>query len=397
MIFDLFKEPIERLTHSVIDPVVERVLKLSWPRRLLVLSAVLILAGSYLYYRQLKEAARDSYDEIAVIHTQSIPLSSTDTIKLRDHIDSLADHLHAELGKRGAPGNYTSWTVGQLIVSLQGRSTVGSDELALFFRKQDADTECWKQLPTEPQHLVATSWTLVALADTGAPISDRGLKCVLESQNPEGWWPLYRPATRDRFNASTYATAWAILALDSQLRRYVMSEKEVQRVKQAIQNGRSWLEETRIQGKARWDDYPFAPEQIESLSLSGLVLHVLHRTGKVPSQEIDGLWLENLPAQAPLADEKEVSSHATALLPDGTFYRDAPRLYVLPWMLIATVDAFEAGTPRQRVHGLRFVRSCLTSLEESERRILQFPWAAAEFEIALRYVNNDRVAGDTIL
>ena len=36
MIFDLFKEPIERLTHSVIDPVVERVLKLSWPRRLLV-------------------------------------------------------------------------------------------------------------------------------------------------------------------------------------------------------------------------------------------------------------------------------------------------------------------------------------------------------------------------
>jgi hypothetical protein len=361
------------------------------------LSTILILAGSYLYYRQLKEAARDSYDEIAVIHAQSIPLSSADTIKLHDHIDSLADYLRAELGKRGAPGNYTSWTVGQIIVSLQGRSTVGSDELARFFREQDTDTECWKQLPTEPQHLVATSWVLVALADTGAPLTDRGLKCVLESQNQEGWWPLFRPATRDRLNASTYATAWAILALDSQLRRDIIPEKEVQRVKQAILNGRSWLEQTRIQGKARWEDYPFAPEQIESLSLSGLVLHVLHRTGKVPSQEIDGLWLENLTAQAPLADQKEVSSHATALLPDGSFFRDAPRLYVLPWMLIATVDAFEAGNPRQRVHGLRFVRSCLTSLEESERRILQFPWAAAEFEIALRYLNNDRVAGDRIL
>jgi hypothetical protein len=395
--FEIFKGPIDRLTQSVVDPVVERVLSLSWFRRLLILSAMLALGWSYLYYRQASNAARDSYDLVVVSRSQSVPLSSTDTIKLHGHIDSLADHLRAELSKRGTPGNYTSWTIGQIIVSLQGRSTAEANDLALFFEKQDADTDCWKQLPTEPQHLVATSWVLTALADTGTPLGNRGLACILDSQNQEGWWPLFWPATRDRFNASTDATAWSILALDSQLRHDTIPKEKVQRATQALQNGRSWLEETRIQGKARWYDYPFSPEQIESVSASGLVLHVLHQTGAGPSKELDGIWLDSLPDHVFFADQNEVSSHATALLPEGTFHRDATRQYVLPWLLVATVDAYPASSSRQRVKALRLVRGCLTTLEESERRVLQFPWAAAEFEIALRYLNNDRIAGNRIL
>jgi hypothetical protein len=178
--------------------------------------------------------------------------------------------------------------------------------------------------------------------------------------------------------------------LNGQLSKNLVALTDKENVKRAIEKGLLWLLRTRIEGKARWLDYPFASDGRESLSLSGLVLHVLHSLDPSFDREIDGLWLQTLPSALPKVSEYDISGHPIDLR-SGSIERDNVRNYILAWIIIGTMDAYAGGTLSQRAAALAFVEQVLANVEEMSRQVIGFPWIAAEFLTSLRYINREKI------
>ena len=269
------------------------------------------------------------------------------------------------------------------------------DEVARFFRTAaKADCSCWTEVtksdgPPLPNHIPATAWTLYALAEAGIAASDAEIGFLLQEQSPAGWWAFF-PVPDERY-ASAYATAWALLALEHQRSRDLLPATLSDRVAAAIVRGSDWLAANHEPGVALWKNYPYLPNGTVSRSISGVALHALHRVAPKAAVPLEKQWLDALSA-APAAADGYADYYWIPTRNGGPTLESYMHVD-LPWMLIATADAYSQGGRMQRARALTWLEHALDQpsvLQESSR--LE-NWWRAELLISINYVL-DRGAPD---
>jgi hypothetical protein len=164
---------------------------------------------------------------------------------------------------------------------------------------------------------------------------------------------------RIRGNASTAATAWASLALYTQLSRNLVGPEQRERTTEAIRKATEWLRSRAIPGRARWTEY--APEHTaeqreDFLAISGFVVHTLRTISNVT--DFDEPWLAELPQSVPGLNESETAK-GLVFRSKNQFTLDDVRHYRFPWMLNTTVDAFARGTGLEKARALIWINTAL--------------------------------------
>jgi hypothetical protein len=181
-------------------------------------------------------------------------------------------------------------------------------------------------------------------------------------------------------NASTFGTAWALMGLQAQLRNKLIPETMEEEVSNAIAKGTSWL--IRHRSGTRWKDYPFYEGGKPSDSLSGLVMHALHLTASASIKELEKEWLNSLPSKFPDAQQSFVG---VKLRVGGSISEPFVQI-TLPWLLIATADAYGTGNYFERTRALLWMEHALDQESVIHADTQVNDWWRAEFLLALRYV-----------
>jgi hypothetical protein len=205
---------------------------------------------------------------------------------------------------------------------------------------------------------------------------------LLNEQKRDGWWSVFE-ATDEQTNASTFGTAWAVIGLQTQLQNKLIPQSLEEEVSNAIGKGASWL--LRHRNGSRWKDYPFQEKGANSDSLSGLVMHALHLTASDSIKQLKKEWLHDLPSRVPAASDAS-QSFVWIKLRAGAPFKDDYVQIALPWMLIATADAYNAGTYSERTRTLLWMERALyqESVLHADTQVEN--WWRAEFLLALRYI-----------
>lgn len=359
------------------------------------LAFVAIGVGSYLVHQYPSElylyGERAYYGAVLALRGKAddgIPLSRSARRNLDGLIHTLQGDQMVELMRRdlGVTQGYNTWAVAQMAASLGEALPVQPAAIQSFFESNaDAQCSCWRETPDKPPHAGATGWTLFAMAKLGLRASPQLVRFLLDMQSPNGWWPLH-PTNWEPKNASTYATAWATLALCSQLPLQETAENaEADRIKRAIKSSLNWLDKSEISQSARWLDYPANSPSFRSASISGLIVHTKRACGNTGDAEaLHRQWLDNLPIEVTSASTVE-ASNTYITLKNGNLDFDRTRHYTLQWSLVATVDAFQAGSLAQRAAALQWIERILTpGLASPEVRNQN--WVSAELLYALKYL-----------
>jgi hypothetical protein len=314
-------------------------------------------------------------------------LSATSSEHLNQARKQLGSLIAVALATKTAQEPNDAWSVAQMTVALAQLAPFDRAAVVKYLQAtRDRKCLCWKEYGAE-DHTAVSCWVLLSLAKIQAIPEQDELKFLLDTQKPDGSWSI-APTTGDAGNSSTYPTSWALLVLDDYRREQRVPAPEQATVDRAIGRGVQRLLSTRSPGKARWRDYPQADDGIESISDSGLALHVLHQLSAI-DPAIDRLWLQNLPADSIGALESENSGHRIQL-EDSNLFADEIRRYKLPWCLIATRDAYASGSSEEQLAAQRWVERTLGSASKMERAVAAAPHVAAELLIALRYLDGDR-------
>jgi hypothetical protein len=327
-----------------------------------------------------------------------VPIREAYRPKLVQAIDRLGHRLQAELAASGRTKEIP-WSVAQIVVGLQGKMPVTGQAIQSFVdRSIDNRTHAWRQFPEStksPIHVAASAWVIFAYGRLGQQAMGEQLQFLLRQQAADGWWAIY-PSKHIEQNACVYSTVWAALALKEHGDRDLIPARLKKEAADAVGNARAWLLRTRGLGlteKARWKNYPFRVDFNESVSVSGLALHALHQMLKPEDlREIDQLWLESLPQVVPSASEKEESLNATIEVTAGTIDKDEVRLYKLPWIIVATVDAYPNGTRKQQAIAFDWLDTYLGARGQLDDEVAgEGNWVAAELLIALRHFLGEEV------
>ena len=324
--------------------------------------------------------------QVRAAEPQQIPLEEASRARLRTTIEVLATMLgeHAVSKLAAKDPMFNPWAVAQTSVAVKGLRTLDLPSIAGYFAGQmNPRCGCWQELAEKQPHTGASGWVLYAIGEAGQAAPPPAIDYFLGLQNGDGWWPLH-PTTAAAANASTYATAWALLGLTGQMDK-ITDPALKGRLATAIAAGMRWLQAARLRDRASWKDYPAAGEGRESIGVSGLALHVLHR-GQTAGEiaDIDRLWLERLPVDELEADAGDLTN-VTITLKSGSPDFDRTRNYRLPWALIATADAYAHGSTMQRARVVAWLQLVLRRNLVTEP-VLRQNWVAAELLVALRHV-----------
>ena len=325
--------------------------------------------------------------------TDGIPVSRAGQQRLAELIKTLQNDQSIELRRRdlGIGQGYNTWAVAQFTVALGDASPVEPAAIQRFYETNiDPDCACWRETPQHPPHTGATGWTVFSMSSMRIKAPPRVLAYLLALQSPDGWWPIH-PTRLEPKSASTYSTAWATLALCSQLPLQQPGEwaaelgADVGKIKFAIENALNWLAKNEISQSARWLDYPANSAGIKSSSVAGLVIHVMQRCGYHDgTAKLHQRWLDTLPVEVSNANTTEVSNIDIQLKGGGLDF-DRTRHYVLQWGLIATVDAYASGGLMQHAAALQWIERILSpGLVSPEVRNQH--WVSAELLYALKYL-----------
>lgn len=351
--------------------------------------------GSYLVHQYPSElwlyAERGYYTGrlMASPKAEGIALSRRAQQRLGELISTLQHDQIVELRRRnlGIGAGYNTWAIAQMSVGLGDANPVGAAELNQHFEKTlDEDCGCWRETPQSHPHTASTGWTIFAMSRLGLTTPPRVLGFILRAQSPEGWWALY-PAKPEPVNAGSYPTAWAAMALCSQLPLQQQSQypADLDRINFAIENALNWLSKNEVVQAARWIDYPANSPAIKSVSIAGLVVHTMRQCGYtegVPA--LHRRWLSALPFGVTTAGTTEVSNTNLYLKNEGLEF-DRTRHYVLQWALIATVDAYASGSTAQRAAAVQWIERILKP-ELLSPEVRSQRWVAAELLYALRHL-----------
>lgn len=396
--------PIENLRGRVLKPIKQRVYRplnqlisrLGYLNCVLLFLAITALGAGFVRVWEHPEEAKDAIT-VARFYIDARKLVPPRDANVAEPIVELTNELKdasAPTNRDLQNGSFGPWTEAQLVISLQGTDTINRDEMARWFEDRSGKCFCWHMWTgpenQAPDHIGTTAWVLLALARMGVRPRPQEIDFILANQHVAGWWPMY-PASDDPGNASTYATSFATWALAELLRRDLIDKSQEGPVKSAIHKGREWLEDNTVPGKkGMWKDYPNGAYGEESISVSGLALHTLHRTpGPVPTAN-DAYWMAHLPSDLPMPKD-DTSSSATVITKQFGPSADSTHHFKLPWVLIGTVDAYPAGNIVQRAHAARLFHQVSDRRDPIRDDLHGMPWLQAETLIALRYVRGDDV------
>lgn len=307
--------------------------------------------------------------------------------KLQKAIDALSKNVGEGLTQNQS--NLIAWEASQMIISTKGNTALDEGRAANFLKAwKNQDCQCYYY--NNRAHIAASGWALLAMNKLKDVPTPEQIAFLLNRQNSAGWWPLYYPLSDLERNASTYATAYSILSLYEYLSVGANESKDKEKIRSAIERGQRWLIEKQIDGHASWWDVPYnLAERKKSEGLSGLVLHVLHRTRANPSDldNLDKLWLEKLPDLSPAVSDNVES---TAVLENG-IKEDAKNLK-MPWAIVATSDAYAGGTELQKEQVLDWTSNIINNIDRTLPEITGKPYfIKAELLISLRYLMDDKV------
>jgi hypothetical protein len=402
--------PIENLRGRVLKPIEERVYRplnqlisrLGYLPCVVLLIAVTALGAGFVRVWDHPEEAKDALT-VARFYIDARQLVPPRDANVGDSIVELTNELKdasSPANRDLENGSFGPWVEAQLVVSLKGSDTINREEMAAWFEGRSGKCSCWHMWTGSPKwtgsesqaldHIGTTAWVLLALAQMGARPRPDEIDFILRNQHVAGWWSMY-PASDDPMNASTYATSLAAWTLAELLRRDLTDKSQEERVKSALHKGREWLEDNTVPGKkGMWKDYPHATYGEESISVSGLALHVLHRTpGPLPTAN-DAYWMAHLPSDLPMPKDQTRSS-ATVITKQVGPAADSTHHFKLPWVLIGTVDAYPAGNIVQRARAARLFHQVSDRRDSIRDDLHDMPWLQAETLIALRFVRGDDV------
>jgi hypothetical protein len=283
------------------------------------------------------------------------------------------------------------WSIAQAIVAVEGqqpttvRPGYAQKAISLIRSNETDGCFCWAEIPSKETDEMCTfiaGWVMLAFSDLGETISDSEVAHILGAQTAQGWWPMFEDKTDETF-ASTYSTAWIVLGLAEMNRRELISSAMRSQAEVAIARGVSWLQITRADS-AKWKPYPNIANSKVSDSISGLVLHTLHVADPSGLRDLDQDWLSSLPPAPP-----EASSHeANYVEMRGSNNERVDRFQQirLPWMLIATVDAYSSGGIFQKARARNWIDAALSEHSVLTADANTNNWWRAEFLYALKYV-----------
>jgi hypothetical protein len=282
------------------------------------------------------------------------------------------------------------WTIAIAIVAVEEgeqptRPGYAQKALSLIRSNETDGCFCWAEVPRKDTDEVCTfiaGWVMLAFSDLGETISDGEVTHILGAQKAEGWWPIFEDKTNEAF-ASTYATAWIVLGLAEMNRRELISSALRSQVEGAIARGVAWLQTTRTDS-GRWKPYPNMANSKESDSISGLVLHTLHVVDPSGLRDLDRDWLSSLPRDPPEASAME--ENFVELRGSNNELIDHFKQIELPWMLIATVDAYPSGDVFEKGRARNWIDAALSEHSVLTADASTNNWWRAELLYALKYV-----------
>jgi tRNA A-37 threonylcarbamoyl transferase component Bud32 len=313
-------------------------------------------------------------------HVQLSPSAEDGLCRVSSRLDA-ALRVHLADGVGHIP---QAWTAAQALFALDPAPLDREQWRGFLFSQRVGQEPLWRKYPLAhyPTHLAASAWVFMALAHLETPAEPAALEAFLAEQQPQGAWPIYAGA-RAGESASTYATATALLALQAQ--RGLREGPLDHALDGASARATSYLLAARLPGHARWTDYPGGQVQ---RGISGLALDALHHGPHPALAEIDRRWLDELPAE-PAGPRDFESSNRTIRGSDGhPLQSDDTRYYELPWCLLATLDAYPAGSPWQRARALRWIERALRGPDPAAEIVGDDSdaWIAAELLLAFRNV-----------
>jgi hypothetical protein len=289
------------------------------------------------------------------------------------------------------------WSIAQAIVAVEegeqrtNRAPYAQEAISrIRGNETTGGCFCWAEVPraskdTDEVAMVIAGWVMLAFSHLGETISDSEVTYILGAQKAEGWWPTFRDKNDETF-ASTYSTAWNVLGLAEMSSQNLISSAMRSRVEGAIARGAAWLQRTRTDS-AKWRSYPNKSDSPKvSESISGLVLHTLHVAGISDLRYHDRNWLSGLPREPPEALELE--PNFIELRGSNIERIDHFSQVKLPWMLIATVDAYPSGDIFQKGRARSWIDAALSKPSVLTADADANNWARAEVLYALKYLGS---------
>lgn len=389
--FDYLRKFYDRLVSSVLDPVAEWVLALSWAKRCMILLFISIGFVAWRNPAPVKDAASFLTHALRVARAGStgIPL----TTGLSQHTSSIRARLLATNSNDVnlvSSGGITGWSSAQILMAISrpGKATIDEERLIRYIRATRLPgCNCWPELNGDDERHAWTfvsGWVMAALARKQVPASAGELAFLLDQQNPDGSWSSIPQQNLSAY-ASVYTTAWAVIGLLAQAEAGLLPDQETaSSARASAKRGAAWLLNNRL-SNARWKSYPNLQSSSISESISGVAMHALHLAVPEQMEEIDKTWLNSLqdsPVPASTAEKNYVE-----IKRGGTLYIDHFEQLTMPWMLIATVDAYVHGTLLQKTRALAWVEGTLSHESVANADLQPDNWWRAELLIALNYLS----------
>ena len=378
-----------QLADSLLAPVWAWVMARCWMFR----SCVLVLGGVIVLSWHKPEIVSENYrlgiSTLKVAMADGgLALDSDTKAKLLSTTQRLERTVKADLTSFAG---LVPWSIGQAIVAVEEgeqptRPVFAQKAISLIRSNETDGCFCWAEVPskrTDEMCTVIAGWVMLAFSHLGEPISDSEVAHVLGAQRAEGWWPIFEDKTDEEF-ASTFSTAWIVLGLAEMNRRELISVAMRSQVEAAVVRGISWLQTTRADS-GKWKPYPNMANSKVSDSVSGLVLHTLHVADPSGLRELDQDWLSSLPRDPPEA-ASGIEQNFVELRGSNKERIDHFGQIKLPWMLIATIDAYPAGDVFQKGRARNWIDAALSEHSVLTADASTNNWWRAELLYALKYV-----------
>lgn len=386
---DFLSKRAEALIDSLLEPAWQRLLGMSWLRRLgvvILLGLILFAVRNWedaLFYAQRGQILV----RVALSEPQFIPIGDAAMRTSRETARRIETTLLPELAFAGRPG-LEPWPVAQAVAAATRIDSIDTRRVLEFLRSSsDPSCGCWRQIPgtTHPENVAVSGWVAFAMARLDGGLSEQSVEFFLTEQSPGGWWSVF-PSEAIDDHASVYATAWAVLGLRAQLEKHLIDPSLQASVEAAVTRAQAWIQSSRLPGSARWKPYPGVGSPPAFLATSGLALHALHRIDPEGIGSVDSLWLDGLPSPPPDLSASEVPA-VWVNARDGRF-EDSLIQLTYPWVLIATMDAYAHGTLLQRTGAVAWLEQALSdaSLRDADTQLPN--WWRAELLLALNYLLN---------
>lgn len=326
-------------------------------------------------------------------------------IRKPEKLALITDKLKEEVMKSARQINLTndinSWEASQLMAALNlvagfdANGNIKKQYLNQAQKTLNKSSCCWREM-VDIDDIRATAWIVSTNGTLGLtnrfPCST--VHFLLKNQDSSGAWPMFiLPPGVTNFGA-TYATGHALRALYNSMPD-IKDVLLAHQVEKSIDRGVNWLRMT-IADKhsSRWSDYEQKEGEYESLavskSLSGLIMHTLNILGR-SNDTLNRNWLKSLETADASVDInlRERSDKGFKTENTAVAFTDATRHLVIPWQLIATIDAYGNGSFSEKLKANKWIDVVIENLDAGKVAKTD-RFAKAEVLIALRYLMEEQ-------